>query len=89
MFLDCGSSTHYSPAYLLFLIKHFALILKRLATMLYTAVKNGAALKSQGEKSCEIKGDGQEMAAMMLMLTAKFVSINTLTSLQPFLGCHL
>ena len=32
------------------------------------AVKNEAALESQGEKSCEIKGDGQEMAAMMLML---------------------
>ena len=32
------------------------------------AVKNGAALKSLGEKSCEIKGGSQEMAAMMLML---------------------
>ena len=32
------------------------------------AVKNGAALKSLGEKTCEIKGGGQEMAAMMLML---------------------
>ena len=31
-------------------------------------MKNGAALKNLGEKSCEIKGDGQEMAAMMLML---------------------
>ena len=31
-------------------------------------MKNGAALKSLGEKSCEIKGGGQEMAAMMLML---------------------
>ena len=30
--------------------------------------KNGAALKSLGEKSCEINGGGQEMAAMMLML---------------------
>ena len=30
--------------------------------------KMGAALKSLGEKSCEIKGGGQEMAAMMLML---------------------
>ena len=28
--------------------------------------KNGAAL-SLGEKSCEIKGGGQEMAAMMLI----------------------
>ena len=32
------------------------------------AVKKSADLKSLGEKSCEIKGDGQEMAAMMLML---------------------
>ena len=31
-------------------------------------MKNGAALKSLGEKSCEIKDGGQEMAAMMLML---------------------
>ena len=31
------------------------------------AVKNGAALKSLGEKSCEIKGGSQEMAAMILM----------------------
>ena len=30
--------------------------------------KNGAALKNLGEKSCEFKGGGQEMAAMMLML---------------------
>ena len=30
--------------------------------------KNGVALKSLGEKSCEIKGGGQEMAAMMLTL---------------------
>ena len=30
--------------------------------------KNGVALKSLSEKSCEIKGGGQEMAAMMLML---------------------
>ena len=30
--------------------------------------KNGAALKSLGEKSCEIKGGSQEKAAMMLML---------------------
>ena len=32
------------------------------------AMKNGAALNSLGEKSCEIKGGGQEMAAMMLIL---------------------
>ena len=30
--------------------------------------KKSAALKNLGEKSCEIKGGGQEMAAMMLML---------------------
>ena len=30
--------------------------------------KNGAALKCLGEKSCEIQGGGQEMAAMMLIL---------------------
>ena len=29
-------------------------------------MKKGAALKSLGEKSCEIKGDGQQMVAMML-----------------------
>ena len=32
------------------------------------AVKKNVALKSLGEKSCEIKGGGQEMVAMMLML---------------------
>ena len=32
------------------------------------AVKNSATLKRLGEKSCEIKGGGQEMAAMMFML---------------------
>ena len=31
-------------------------------------MKNGAALKSLGEKSSEIKGGGQELAAMMLIL---------------------
>ena len=30
--------------------------------------KNDAALKSLGEKSCEIKGSFQEMVAMMLIL---------------------
>ena len=30
------------------------------------AVKNGVVLKSLGEKSCEIKGGCQEMAAMIL-----------------------
>ena len=32
------------------------------------AVKNGAALKILGKKSCEIKGSSQEMAAVMLLL---------------------
>ena len=32
--------------------------------------EKGIALKSLGEKSCEIKGGGQQMAAMMLMLAA-------------------
>ena len=32
------------------------------------AVKNSVALKSLGEKGFEIKGGGQQMAAMMLML---------------------
>ena len=31
-------------------------------------LKKSAALKSLGEKSCEIKGGGHEMAAMMSML---------------------
>ena len=31
-------------------------------------MKKGAALKSLGQKSCEIKSGDQEMAAMMLML---------------------
>ena len=30
------------------------------------AVKKGVALKNLGEKSCEIKGGSQQMAAMML-----------------------
>ena len=35
-------------------------------------------LKNLGEKSCDIKGGGQQMAAMMLMLInlLKFISIN-------------
>ena len=32
------------------------------------AVKKWCGLKKLAEKSCEIKGGGQEMAAMMLML---------------------
>ena len=31
-------------------------------------MKKGAALKSLGEKNCEIKGGDQQMAAMMLIL---------------------
>ena len=31
-------------------------------------MKKGAALKSLGEKGCEITGCGQEMGAMMFML---------------------
>ena len=31
-------------------------------------MKKGVALKILGEKSCDIKGGGQQMAAMMLML---------------------
>ena len=30
--------------------------------------EKGATLKSLGEKSCEIKGGGQQMATLMLML---------------------
>ena len=33
------------------------------------AVKKSAALKSLGEKSCEIKGGGQEMAAMRKVIS--------------------
>ena len=48
-------------------------------------MKNGVALKSLGEKSCEIKGGDQEMAAMMLMLKKNFLALFlALTSLQPF-----
>ena len=49
-------------------------------------MKNDVALKILGEKSCEIKGGGQEMAAMMLML--KFfnngcvVSINIIAAIS-------
>ena len=57
--------------------------------------KKSVALKSLGEKSCEIKGGGQEMAAMTLMqknFNNGCVHCNhllALTSLQPFLGHHL
>ena len=48
------------------------------------------ALKSLGEKSCEIKGGSQEMAAMMLMLKhfdngcglLKFISINIIAAIS-------
>ena len=54
-------------------------------------MKNGAALKSLCEKSCEIKGDRQEIAAMMLMLKKlimavcallKFISINIIAAIS-------
>ena len=46
--------------------------------------EKSVAFKSLVENSCEVKSGGQEMVAIMLML------INVpLTSLQPFLGCHL
>ena len=38
------------------------------------AVKKWCGLKKSGWKSCEIKGGGQEMAAMMLMLK-KFILV--------------
>ena len=69
--------------------------LKRLPHKNSQAVKNDAALKSLCEKSCEIKGGGQEMAAMMLMLInfnnahSLYKNFLALTSLQPFLGRHL
>ena len=52
--------------------------------------KNSAALKSLGEKSCKIKGGGQEMAAMMLMLISfnnwcallKLISINIIAAIS-------
>ena len=43
------------------------------------AVKTGVALKSLGEKSCEIKGDGQEMTTKMLRFR-KFLAIKTYKS---------
>ena len=39
--------------------------------------KKGAALKSLGEESCEIKGGSQQMAAMMLILTMYTAIIKT------------
>ena len=53
-------------------------------------MKKGAALKGLGEKSCEIKGGGQKMAAMMLMLKKfnngcvllKFISINIIVAIS-------
>ena len=38
-------------------------------------MKNGVALKILGEKSCEIKGDGQEMAVMMLMFKKLIMAV--------------
>ena len=59
-------------------------------------MKKWCGLKSQGEKSCEVKGGSEEMIAVMLMLIKfnngcqcallKFVSINIIAD---FLGCYL
>ena len=54
------------------------------------AVKKWCGLKSLDEKSCEIKGGSQEMAAMMLMLInfnnaqplLKFFSINIIAAIS-------
>ena len=51
------------------------------------------AFKNFGEKSCEINGGGQEMAAMILMLITfnigcallTFISINTISELPPLI----
>ena len=50
-------------------------------------MKNDAALKILGEKSCKIKGGGQELAAMMLMLinfnnACEFFSINIIAAIS-------
>ena len=57
-------------------------------------MKKGAILKSLGGKSCEIKGGGQQMAAMMITLIkfnngCALQNLLVLTSLQPFVGHHL
>ena len=52
-------------------------------------MKKGVALISLSEKSCEIEGGGQQMAAMMLMLInfingcalLKFISINIIAAI--------
>ena len=49
-------------------------------------MKNGAALKSLGEKSCEIKDGSQEMAAMMLILKN---FINGCVALLKFIGINI
>ena len=49
---------------------------------LHACGQKGAALKSLGEKSCVIKGGGQQMAAMVLMLTLHTsISINIITAI--------
>ena len=72
-----------------------ALICDQLITGLYNphknsqAVKKGVAFKSLDEKSCEIKGGGQQMAAMMLIVInfnngcalLKFISINIIAAI--------
>ena len=61
-----------------------------ISTHKHPSCKKAEALKNLGKKSCEIKSGSQEMATKMLML----INFNnaepllTLTSLQPFLGCH-
>jgi len=49
-------------------------------------VKKWCGLKSLGEKGWEIKGGGQEMAAMMLTvaLLLKFISINIIAVAATF-----
>ena len=47
-------------------IKTFYTIQKEVRTI--QTVKTGAVLKSLGEKSCEIKNDGQEMTTRMYNL---------------------
>ena len=58
-----------------------------ISTQKQPSCEKGAALKSLGEKSCEIKGGSQQMAAMMLMLIkfnnglVKFISINIIAAI--------
>ena len=59
-----------------------------------TLYKKGVAFESLGEKSCEIKCDSHEVAAIISVMISieisnSFVYLLSLTSLQPFIGCHL